>query len=231
MAFDLASVHGTPETALTDDLVATLPPNDAPAPWTVRASAVVWWTKATPAAAQALPPSLRERGRPAVVIGGMVRYADTPVGEYDEVFGVVGYRDGLRFGGTIPFMAVDSATSLVGGRGNWAIPKTLASFTGSPADDASFVASSATGPGWRVAATARAKGPSLPVFSRARVAQEFPDGTLRGTRLKARGRMRLAGIDVEVSSDADLPAWLVPGRHRGALITNTSFTLGAPQSL
>ncbi|KRF11533.1 hypothetical protein ASG90_17570 [Nocardioides sp. Soil797] len=229
MPLDLASVYGVRETALPDEFVSTLPANDAPAPWSVHASAVVWWSKATPATAAALPPSLRESARPVVVIGGMVRYADTPVGEYDEVFGVLGYRDGLRFGATIPFMAVDSPTSLVGGRGNWAIPKTLASFSGAPAQDHSFVATNATGLDWKVAATVHAKGPRLPVFSRARVAQEFPDGSLRGTRLKARGRMRLAGIDVEVTSEADLPSWLVPGRHRGALITDTSFELGAPR--
>lgn len=231
MPLDLAAVHGTPETSLSEEFAAGLPANSAPAPWDVRASAVVWWSKPTPAAAEALPPTLRGRAKPVMVIGGLVRYADTPVGTYDEVFGVVAYRDGLSIAGTIPFMAVDSPSSLVGGRGNWAIPKTLASFTGAPADGESFGAGSATGPAWQVSATVRAKGPRLPVFSRARVAQEFPDGILRGTRLKARGRMRFAGIDVAVSSDAGLPDWLVPGRHKGALITDTSFTLGVPEPL
>src|SRR3954453_13782407 len=104
MSFDLSHVYGTPETLLADDVASALPANEAPAPWSVRASAVVWRSKATPAATAALPRSLRERARAVVVIGGLVRYAESPVGTYDEVFGVVGYRDGFRFGATIPFM-------------------------------------------------------------------------------------------------------------------------------
>src|SRR5690606_31815592 len=149
----------------------TMPPNEAPAPWSVAASAVVWWCRPTPAANDALPPALRSRGRAAVVIGGMVRYADTPVGVYDEVFGTVGMRVGRHLVGTIPFMSVDSPTSLVGGRGNWAIPKTLSTFAGTPASGATFAATSATGLDWSVAASPVAKGPRLPVFSRAKVIQ------------------------------------------------------------
>ncbi|QIX26885.1 acetoacetate decarboxylase family protein [Nocardioides sp. JQ2195] len=231
MPLDLAAVSGVRETALDDALVTSLPENTAPAPWTVRASAVVWWSRATPEATDALPPSLRDRARAAVVVGGMVRYADTPVGVYDEVFGAIGFRRGRRFIATIPFMAVDSPSSLVGGRDNWAIPKALADFTGSPGAGSCFTAQSASGPGWKVSAAPTAKGPRLPVFSRAMVAQEFPDGSLRGTRLQARGRMRLASSMVTVDSDHGLPSWLTPGRHRGAVITGTTFTLGAPEPL
>ena len=64
------------------------------------------------------------------MIGGMVRYLETPVGPYDEVLGMVGSRTGLRPWGSVAFMSVDSEPSLVGGRSNWAIPKTLGSFDG-----------------------------------------------------------------------------------------------------
>ncbi len=229
MTLDLRDVPGVPECTLPAELVADLPANTAPAPWSVAAQAVVWWAKATPEANDALPPALRARGRAAVVIGGLVRYADTPVGRYDEVFGVVGLRVGRRFVGTIPFMSVDSPTSLVGGRANWAIPKTLSRFTGAPTGS-SFGAEGATDRSWSVrAAQIRTSGPRLPVFSRARVIQQFPDGSLRGTRLKASGRMRLATVDVEVTSDGVLGSWLVPGTHRGAVLERTRFTLGAPQ--
>jgi len=228
MTFSLIDVPGVPECTLPADLEATLPPNAAPAPWAVAAQAVVWWGKATPEANDALPPALRSRGRAAVVIGGLVRYADTPVGRYDEVFGVVGLRVGHRFVGTIPFMSVDSPTSLVGGRANWSIPKTLSRFTGAPTEGR-FGAASETDRHWSVDTAIRSYGPRLPVFSRARVIQQFPDGSLRGTRLRATGRMRLANVEVQVTSDGPLADWLVPGEHRGAVLEQTRFTLGAPQ--
>lgn len=229
MPFSLLDVPSVSESRVSSDFLATMPPNEAPAPWTVQASAIVWWCKATPAATEALPPALRARGKAAVVIGGMVRYADTPVGVYDEVFGAIGLRVGRHLIGTIPFMSVDSPTSLVGGRGNWSIPKTLSNFTGAPADGDTFAATSATGQHWRVSALPSVRlGVSLPVFSRMRVIQEFPDGSLRGTRLKANGKMRYANLDVDVSSDGDLPSWLPSGRHKGAVLSSTRFTLGAP---
>ncbi|KQY64246.1 hypothetical protein ASD30_04690 [Nocardioides sp. Root140] len=234
-SFDPTDVYGVPETDLPPELVGTLPGNSAPAPWSVRASAVVWWSKATPAATAALPASVRERGRAVAVVGGLVRYADTPVGTYDEVFGAVavlfGRGLGRRLVATIPFMAVDSPSSLVGGRANWSIPKTLADFSGAPADGTPFTASSATGAGWQVSATARAKGPRLPVVSRARVAQEFPDHSLRGTRLKARGRMRLSRVEADVSSVGELPGWLPSGRHPGALLDDVRFSLDVPRPM
>lgn len=226
---DLGAVFGVAETALDDEFVATLPPNGPSAPWSLRASAVLWWCRAEPAATTALPPSLRGRVRPLVVVGGMVRYADSPVGGYDEVFAAVGFRDGLGLGATISFMAVDSPASLVGGRSNWSIPKTLAGFTGAPATGTGFIAQSATSAPWQVAATAQAKGPRVPVATRARLSQEFPDGSLRRTRLRARGWLRPAGVDVEVSSESELSDWLVPGRHPGVVVTDVRFTLDAPE--
>lgn len=229
MTFSLLDVPSVSESSVSEEFLATMPANEAPAPWTVNASAVVWYCKATDAATDALPPALRKQGRAAVVIGGMVRYADTPVGRYDEVFGAIGMRIGRHLIGTIPFMSVDSPTSLVGGRGNWSIPKTLSAFTGTPTSGDTFAAASSTGQQWRVAASPKAKGPALPVFSRLRVVQEFPDGSLRGTRLKASGRMRLASLEVEVTSEGQLPAWLPSGRHLGAVLPSTRFTLGAPE--
>ena len=41
---------------------------------------------------------------------------------------MVASADGRRSWGNVAFMAVDSETSLVGGRTNWAMPKTLAQF-------------------------------------------------------------------------------------------------------
>ena len=137
-------------------------------------------------------------------------------------------RVGRRLIGTIPFMSVDSPTSLVGGRANWSIPKTLSSFTGGPTEE-QFAASCATDRDWSVTASPRTRGPRLPVFSRLRIIQQFPDGSLQGTRLRASGRMRLADVEVDVHSDGPLAGWLVPGPHRGAELEHTDFTLGAPR--
>ena len=70
-------------------------------------------------------------GSPGLLtVGGFVRYTDTPVGAYDEVLGMIGSRTGLRPWGNVAFMSVNSESSLVGGRTNWAMPKTLARFDG-----------------------------------------------------------------------------------------------------
>jgi hypothetical protein len=70
--------------------------------------------------------------------GALISYADTPVGPYHEVIGMVIVRHGARLLVHVPFIAVDSPTSLVGGRVNWALPKTLADFTGEPRSGTAF---------------------------------------------------------------------------------------------
>lgn len=227
--FDLAAVPGVPETSLSDDLVATLPANRAPAPWRVSCRAVVWWSRPTAEASAALPEALRDRATPVSVVGGLVRYHDTPVGPYDEVFGVVVHRTGTRIAATVAFMAVDSPASLVGGRTNWSMPKTLARFEGEPVSGEAFSAVSDTDAGWSLSANAHAFGPPLPALSLARVQQQFPGGVLRGGRLWARGWMRLARVQVAVESPSGLPGWLVPGRHTGALVSGMAFSLGEPR--
>ena len=228
MSFDLAAVCGVPETELSPALLASLPANLAPAPWTVHADAVVWWGRAGAAAQAALPPELAATSKATLVVGGMVRYRDTPVGPYDEVFGVIGCRRGRQFFSTVAFMAVDSPTSLVGGRTNWSMPKTLASFDGSPSG--SMEATGADGLSWRVSATHRIIGPALPSRGGGRVEQVFPDGVVRGCQLASRGRMRPAVVSVDVASDGSLPQWLRPGRHLGAVLSGSemSFTAARP---
>lgn len=224
---ELTGVPGVPETVLSEALLATLPPVESEAPWTVRCSAVLWSTRPTREAAQALPPSLRG-GRGLVVIGGVVRYLETPVGPYDEVVGIVMSGHGRRAVGTVTFMAVDSPRSLVGGRAHWAMPKTLASFEGGIGSGATVVATGQDSLGWRVSARPRALGPRVPVRSRAVTRQEFPGGILGDSRLRARGTARPALVDVEVQSDGPLAGWLRPGRHVGAVADRVTFSLGVP---
>lgn len=225
---DIAAVPGVPETVLTQALLDRLPGNLAPAPWTCSSEALVWTNRGGSAATAALHSVIGgDSGVPAVC-GGMVRYTDTPVGSYDEVFGAVGFRRGLGVRGNVAFMAVDSEVSIVGGRTNWAMPKTLASFEGEIASGTTMRAANAVGPSWSVAATPRALGPAIPMFSAAVVLQRFPDGVVRHSKLQMKGRARPALVSVDVESDATLPQWLRPGRHLGAIIESMTFTLGAP---
>jgi hypothetical protein len=226
---ELTGVAGVPETALGAALLARLPVNEAPAPWTCTCEAVLWTTRGSDAAVEALPPSLRPQARAVAVVGALIRYHDTPVGSYDEVLGIVVARAGLRPVATVVFMAVDSEASLVGGRTNWAMPKTLARFTGGIGSGSTISAEGADVTRWSVSARPTAYGPALPLALRAVTRQEFPAQRPGASTLRSRGRLRAARVAVDVSSDGPLPTWLRPGSHVGALVERARFTLGEPR--
>ncbi len=227
---ELTGVAGVPETTLSESLLSRLPANHAPAPWTCEAEAIVWWSRGGRAATAALPPALRRGAGGLVVVGGLVRYRDTPVGPYDEVLGLVGSRTGVRPWGSVAFMSVDSEASLVGGRTNWAMPKTLGAFDGEIGGGKTVTATGADETRWRVSAAVRAFGPSVPVRTGALCRQEFPGGRAGDSRMSGRGRIRAAVVTVEVESDGPLPTWLRPGRHLGAVVESATFTLTEPTS-
>ncbi|MCU1642857.1 MAG: hypothetical protein JWN03_3132 [Nocardia sp.] len=222
-------VHGVPETALTAALVEHLPVNAAAAPWNCSAEAVFWLGRGGAPATAALPPRLRGKARALGVIGGFVRYTETPVGSYDEVLGAIAFRQGLRPRGHVAFMAVDSETSLVGGRTNWAMPKTLASFSGDLASG-TMTATEAVGgaPKWTIGITARSFGFALPLHATGTVLHQSHTGDIAAAALHTRGRAKLALIDTSVDGDGDLPHWLRPGRHLGVLVPRLQFTLSSP---
>jgi hypothetical protein len=223
---DVRAVPGVAECELDDATVASLPGESAPAPWQVRCASIVWYGRGGRAAGLAAG-AVAAGGRALVTIGGLVSYADTPVGPYHEAFATVAVRRGRGVRGTIPFMAVDSLVSLVGGRQNWSLPKCVARFEGEPSATGSTM--TAEGDGWRVSATARPFGPRYPLPMRGRLVQAFPDGVLRESALSGRGSARSALVRVEVSSTrGDLPRWLRPGRHLGAVLLDTAFELTAP---
>lgn len=225
---EVTGLPGIAEAALSPALVADLPANRARAPWTCRCSAVMWLGRGGRAAAAALPPALA--GSPALAtIGGFVRYTDTPVGPYDEVLGMIGSRTGPHPWGSVAFMAVDSRPSLVGGRGNWAMPKSLARFHGEPAAGHTITGTGADETGWSVSATTRAVGPAVPFRSRGTARQQFSDGRIGAALLSFTGRVRPAIIDVGVSSTGGLATWLRPGRHLGVVIEAATFTLAEPK--
>ena len=212
---EVHAVAGVLESALPDGV--DLPDSAPLAPWTVSCQALVWYARAPRAH---LPAEANLGGRPLAVCGGFVQYSDTPVGPYGEVFGGVAQRLGGKPAVTIPFMAVDSPASVVGGRQNWALPKTLATFSGAPASGSVV----AEGPGWTMRATARVVGPSLPVRTKGRVTQRWPDGVLRSTTMQARARLRPAIVTLEVRSDGPLATWLRAGRHFGAVVSSGTIS-------
>lgn len=225
---EITDVPGAPETELSAATLSRLPSHDAPAPWECRCEAVVWWGRGGRTAGRALPPALR--GAPTLaVVGAAVRYLQTPVGAYDEVLGLVASRTGLRPWGSVAFMSVDSERSLVGGRANWAMPKTLGAFDGSVGSGRTLTAVGADAVRWRVSVSPRAVGPALPMRRSATLRQQFPRDRVGASGMRGAGRIRPAIVTVEVDSDGPLPTWLRPGRHLGAIVEHATFTLGEPR--
>jgi len=218
---DLRGVPGVAESTLDDATAASLPAEAPAAPWECDSTGIVWVSRGR-GVRDVLGTLLPPDGRAGAVFGGMVAYSRTPVGPYREVFGGVGLRSGRDVSVSIPFMAVDSRDSVVGGRQNWSLPKVLAEFTGNPESRAM----TATGDGWTVRVTARPIGPRLSAKTKGRVVQRFPDGPLRSAILTGRAKSRPAIVTVEVeSSVGPLASWLRPGRHFGSIMTSTTFTL------
>jgi len=183
------------------------------------------------AALTALPEALRETHKPVAVVGGFVRYSNTPVGTYDEVFGIVtsrgpgGRKDIVN---TVAFMAVDSPTSLVGGRTNWSMPKTLATFDGAP--ETAMSATSATDRAWTVKTRARALPIGISRSMAAAVRQAFPDSSLGDTTMDSHVKMRPALISVSIESDGPLAQWLRPGLHSGMVLSNVRMDFTPAQN-
>ena len=185
-----------------------------PPPWTSEIEGVVWWHRA----AAPPPTGLPDEPWLPLTLGGFVAYHDGPVGPYDEVFAAPYV---LRGGAShVVFLAVDSERSVAGGRGNWALPKELASFAALGGQI------SAEGEGWRVTAGVRARPRDFPLRVRGPVAQVHPDGIARRFSARVRGRVRLASVDVRAQG---VP-WLANGRHR-ALVVRGRQDIGPPQDL
>ncbi len=147
-------------------------PTPAP-PWTCRLSAVV---------------RLGTSRRGPTVLAALA-YAQTPVGPYGEAL-LAELRPPLRI--TVPWIVVDSAASVAGGREHWGLPKELAQLevdVGLDRDRPHARVTLAGGSdGLRL--DARAFGPRLPVLGAAVLAQPG-----RGpARLRFRGRARPAVV-------------------------------------
>jgi hypothetical protein len=178
------------------------------APWRSVIDAVLWCHPATAAARRLLAPQLAGRAGLPLTIGGLVMYREGPVGPYDEIFGSPLLLRPLL--GHVPFIAVDSERSIAGGRGNWALPKILASFEGEVGRPGRCTAS---GDGWALSVRASARVRRVPFAGAARCAQVWPDGHTREFSVRVRGRARLGHAEVEHHTASPLETWLVAGRH------------------
>jgi Acetoacetate decarboxylase (ADC) len=210
---DPATVPGLPESRLSNADLARLPTESAVAPWRCRTRALVWYQRARHPAFEWSATTL------PLVIVAFVDYEDTPVGPYQGVLAAAAVRRGRRVMGQVPFIAVNSLPSVHGGRANWALPKTTATFRGGVADGAV----TARGDGWSVTAHAARRGPEIPMRSSAW--QTGPLGDYH-VHLRAKGR------PVLVDSSAvgpTLTPWLGAGRHLGMSIAG-EMIVGPPQA-
>jgi Acetoacetate decarboxylase (ADC) len=199
------------------------PASVAPAPWSTRLEAVVWWHRATPGARTAVPAALRARAALPLTVVAFVRYAATPVGPYRELLAtpVLLLQRTPPAAATIPFIAVDSAASIAAGRANWALPKTLARFDWPPNGREAV----AEGDGWSVAARFNALGPALPFAVPAADRQMSEAGEELAIAVRACGRARLASVAVEVAGRRR-PGWLRAGRHWAIAVTGARLHVG-----
>jgi hypothetical protein len=225
-AQDVLSVPGVLGHGLAPDIAAQLPEKTPRAPWHSNIETALWSFRSTPASAAALGAGLT----PSLPVGAcaFISYLDGAVGPYHEILATprcVRTGDGpLGIAGHVPFIAVDSIPSVHGGRANWALPKTVAEFSGEPARDAQLTG---TGADWSVGATVRQHGPWFPFRASGACAQPWPDGGVGVFASRFRGRARLALIEVTVRGPASLTSILPGGRHVGAVIRGT-VDVGAP---
>jgi hypothetical protein len=223
--YPVTTAAGLPETELPESLVAQLPASVAGAPWHTRCRVATWLHPVGDAALDAFPEAIRPQCI-ALVAWALVRYDDTPVGPYSEIAATLipGEGDGY---GHIPFIVVDSLTSIVGGRANWLLPKALASFDWS-ADGKAVTARSdqPAAPSWTISARITPSGEPVAVSIPNHVQQVSTDGVVRRFDGSLTGSMTAASIVVDGHADGPLAALLVPGRHDGSVMTDCEFDVG-----
>jgi hypothetical protein len=170
-----------------------------------------------------VPTTLRDFKTLPITVGALVRYQESPVGSYSEVFAspVLLRRRGLP-AVTVPFIAVDSLASVVGGRAGWALPKTLARALWPP-DAAARIETD----DWSVALTVTPRGPQIPFAGTLPLLQPQPDRSRRLSSVKTRGQLRAGRAEVATTGPT-LPRWLVPGVHPCVTIGGGRMEISAP---
>ena len=218
----LHRVPGVLESRLDPAVASRLPSATPPPPWDTTVDAVLWTHRATAAASRVLPQAVRSRRVARLAIAGFVRYRGTPVGAYDELLASPTLVRGGLLRLHVPLIAVDSLASVHAGRAHWALPKTLAVFSGAPAARSAV---EARGPGWSLRVGISARGPTVPAWMRVSLAQARAAGELVTFPVTFRGSVQLARVEVTVSDSASFADWLRPGRHLGVLLRDVSMRL------
>lgn len=194
-------------------------PESPPPPWPADVRATIWWHRTTRAGRELLP----QKSVP-LTLAMVVDYLDSPVGPYREILASPVLR--LPGGGrgamprmSVPFIAVDSETSVHGGRTHWHLPKVLADFGGDV-----LGASSVSGEGWAVHADARPMGPPFPMKGALGFAQPVDEElALAGATLT--GKARLCRVKVDAHGPS-LGSWLRTGTFFGLQITSGRMSTG-----
>ena len=156
-----------------------------------------------------VPEGLRRIPGPCSITAA--RYDESPVGPYREFAVGQPAHLGARLGLCITTMVVTSVDSRLGGRINWGFPKEMGTLVWLDEGEDRVLR-------WEerdIVVRASPVGPPLPVLLPMRALQRRADG-LVSIRSHARGRGRVAHVDVEVPADDPLVG--LAGRHRGLLI-------------
>ena len=210
--------------AESEDVPAQLPVSSPP-PWPATVRATLWWHRATE---QAIALGARD-STIDITVGMVVDYLDSPVGPYREILASPVLR---RPGGgrgvmprlSVPFIAVDSAASVHGGRAHWNLPKVLGDFTGDVLDG-----SGASGRDWLVETQSDGRGPSFPIRGGLGFAQPV-DGGLEIASTRLTGRARYAKVTV-LGEGPTLTGWLKPGTHHGLQIVSGTMETGTARTV
>ena len=224
-AYEVTDAVGLPETHLPPALLQLLPHKVAPAPWRTQCQVVTWMHPVTPAALEAIPAAIRPAGI-ALAAWALVRYDQTPVGAYNEV-AVTLLPDGGDGYGHIPFIAVDSYPSIVGGRKNWLLPKSLARFVWSEDGlSANVTADAPAKPGWSITVSVSPAGDPTALAIPSNVQQASTGGAVRKFTGTMAGSMQPASVNVDGVAEGPLAALLVSGSYNGTLLTDCTFDVG-----
>jgi hypothetical protein len=163
-----------------------------------------------------LPDELRRLPGPCSITAS--RFDDSPVGPYRELAVGQPARLGARPGVCMTTMVVTSVDSRLGGRVNWGFPKELGTLVWLAEGDDRVLR-------WEersIVLRASPVGPPLPVFLPLRALQRRADGPV-SVWGHARGRGRLARVDIDVP--ADDPLFPLAGRHRGLIVAGLRLVM------
>jgi hypothetical protein len=225
LPFAVTDAVGLPETHLPDSLVQRLPRTVDPAPWEARCQVVSWLHAVDSAALEVFPASIRPEAA-GYVAWALVQYSATPVGPYNEIAATLLSDDPDGYG-HIPFIVVDSLSSIVGGRGNWLLPKALARFAWS--DDGRSVSvrpEQPAIPDWSVSVTYEPLGDAMETAVPNHLQQVAADGTVHRFDGEMTGSLFAATVNVDGHADGPLASLLVPGKYDGTVISRCSFDVG-----